>query len=250
MPARILASLLALGLFPRFAISQESTPVPPPTPPWVAEVPENSTFTIAITYSDTPAQPEGNAPEKTSTSDRPVKVQVWRGSQARRILVHHANGETSEGFLFDSKFAIRSTANSQKTFVSQSGTGRDASLDMFTTAFQGTQWIAQSYYRAAEKTDAGYVYLYEQPASAPPTAPTNSGGPPPGFRALDHMQLKAAIRADTKTPVTVQLGPATYTFSAIEPWDGKIEMPQNFKSSAQGFSKELKVLDALRKKKN
>lgn len=223
---------------------QEPKPVPTPTEPWVAEVPKNSTFTITITYSDPSSQSENAT---VTNSDRPIKVQVWRDSHVHRILVDHANGAVSEGFLFDSGFVIRSTANSQKTFVSQSGSGRYAALDLFSKDFQGTQWIAERFYQGVGQTENGPVYLYEQQPAPQPKVLVEGDAPPQGYRPLDYMQLNASIHVDSKTPATVRIGSTNYAFSPIESWSGKITVPENFQSSAESFAKQMQVLEALRK---
>jgi hypothetical protein len=237
---------------PLIAQGPASTPILPPMAPLVAEVPPNSTFSVAITYAD---EPQPALPQEQTRpqpkSDRPRLVQVWRDSKSRRILVEHANGAKSEGFLFDSGFVVRSTGNSNKTFVAAGATGRDASLDIFTLAFPGTQWIDLKFYKGSKKDGYGDVYYYEQEPgnSSPAGADGGSGGVPSGYKQLDYMRLEAFIRLPDKMPAVVTLGPATYTFTTPQPWDGTISMPDNFKASAESFTKELNILEALKKKK-
>jgi hypothetical protein len=215
----------------------------------VTEPPAGSTYTISITYSDIPTELTASGQAVSNfLGDRPVKVQVWRDAKSRRILVDHANGVKSEGFLFDSGFVIRSTANSDKTFVSVGGKGRDASLDFFTKDFQGTQWLDMKFYTGIQQADGQPIYTFHQPAGSPPVIDTSDEGLPPNYTQLDYMELTAQLRAADKSPIVVTLGPATYSFSPVQPWSGTITLPENFKTSAENFTQELSIIEALRKK--
>jgi hypothetical protein len=250
MTSRISSVFIACLGIAMSGIAEEPKP-PLPVPPFVASPPPNSTYTVTIKYSDEgEAVPDATKRPRTKPeNDRPLSIQVWQDAKNRKIVVQHANGQKSEGYLFDSGFVIRSTANSNQTFVSSSNRGRDASLDIFTKDFPGTQWIDRSLYTGARKVEGQEYYSYFQTAGNPPPVSESEGSSPAsGYNPIDHMELKALIRAADMMPSVVQLGPATYTFSPMQAWPGLITMPDNFKSSAESFTKEMSILEAFRKK--
>ncbi len=226
------------------------TPIPPPEPPFVAEPRPGTTYGITVKYEDAPQASDGGtaqAQKPVPKTDRPVAVVVKLDAKSRQITVNHANGAVSEGYLFDSGFVIRSTANSEKTFVSAAAKGASALMEMFTKDFQGTQWIERAHYKGVEKLDGVDCYVFFRAAEPMPTF--QGDGPPPGYDPLKYEDLKAFIRVADKTPALVQLGPASYHYSPVQPWNGTIALPDNFKSSAEEFTKQLAVIEALRQKK-
>lgn len=228
-------------------------PQPPleekPTAPFVAEPPKSSTFSVAISYSDIPAPAPGGQGAKAEPApipERPTSVTVWKDAATQRTVVKYASGASAEGYLFDSGFAIRSTRGAKETFVTTTGKGAAASLEVFANDYPGTQWIGLSYFKGIEQRDGEPVFVYEKPAKV---LTSSSDGPPPDFRPFDAISAVGYIRVKDKTPVAVILGPATYTFSQTQPWTETLTLPKNFRSTADDYKKGLSILEALKQKK-
>lgn len=183
-------------------------------------------------------------------SDRPLSLQVWRDEKKRRILVEHANGVQTEGYLFESGYVVRSTANSDNAFVSQGEGGRAAVTSLFSRDFHGTQWLDMAFYIGTEAGEDGAFYLFEQPASHPPQPIVTDAQalPTSDFDPLKYQLLSAKLHAPSKFPAEVRLGGTVYTFSPVEKWEGTVSMPQKFTQAAQEFTQELSVIEAIRNK--
>lgn len=238
------------------------TPVPPPEPPLTIEPPPYSTFTITVTYGPKTGGEEQNQPPAAAEprdilkGDRPVFVQIWRDDTRRRIFVRHANGVETEGYLFESGYVVRSTANSEEAFVALAEGGRGATETLYSRHFPGTQWLDMSLYKGVSQVKEGdgvkSFYLFEQPPSTSPEPVINDPNalPPPGYDALAYKHLAAKLHAPSKIPAEIRIGHIVYTFSPIQPWRGTIQMPPNFESAAERFTRERSVLDTFRRKNN
>lgn len=252
MPLPILLLALVIGVS-RDAVAQgqENPPPPPPEPPLVLEPPPSSTFTISISYLNAPAAHATlGMPQPQFGSDRPVFVQIWRDTSKRRILVKHANGNETEGYLFETGYVIRSTANSRHGFVSQAEGGRRAAHSLYTRHFPGTQWLDMKFYKGIETDKNESFYVFEQQPSTKPQPVLNDPNalPPPDYDPLEYEFLRAKLRVPDKIPSEVQVGGVIYRYSPIQAWSGTISMPAEFQLAAEQFTKELSTLEVFRKK--
>lgn len=240
--------------------SPSPTPVPPPQPPLSLEIPPRSTYTIQISYQGIPSVANSTAslygepspsPTPNLLGDKPVSLQVWRDDKTCRIVVEHANGQKSEGYIFPNGFVVRSTSNSQSGFVSSAPSGRSASTSLFTPHFQGTQWLDMAFYKGLESGENGEAfYIFEQPPSKEPLPIINEANalPDTNYDPLRWEYLRAKLRAPDKKPVEIQIGNTIYHFGPIERWTGTITLPSQYRETVEQYSKELSIIEAFRKK--
>ncbi|MCX7712630.1 MAG: hypothetical protein N2035_03040 [Chthoniobacterales bacterium] len=250
----IAVSLLSTPLL----LAQTSTPPPPPPPPQLPlflEIPPNTTFSITIQYADTPSQEEAKLMElsgnQTSpTTDRPVFVQFWRDSNNIRIALKHENNVQTEGYLFESGFLVRSTANNEQAFVTPADSGRRSIQSFYTKFFPATQWLDMKFYKGTTQTETGEVfYVFEQPPTNKPLPQLAPGeSPPPDFDPWEYVLMTAKLRVPTKYPAEIKIGDTTYQFSPIEKWTGSISLPSNFRQAAENFTQQISIIEAFRKK--
>lgn len=233
-------AILMIMIGAAFAES-ERKPAPDLLNPIVPEPPPHSTYSILIAYASTS--------QSASNGERPVKIEVWRDAGSRKIVVTHANGVQSEGYLFDSGFVVRSTADPNKTFVSPGTSGMSASFDYFTKEFQGSQWVDRKWYQGVMDSEEGRFHAFLKEPDPLPVLENENQEMPTGFQPINHMPLEASLRLEDQTPAFIRLGDTTYTFTPIKNWQGTIEMPESFRESADSFVREAGILERFKEKR-
>lgn len=249
--------IFSLATFGSVAFSQESkfspTLPPSPQPPLVLEIPSGSTFSIRISYGSSENLEDSTVSQNQTipATDRPILVQFWKDTKNIKILVKHENNVETEGYLFESGFLVRSTANNEQAFVSAAEPVRRSTQTFYTKYFPFTQWLDMKFYKGVTFDENGQAYYeFEQPPTTKPYPVLEPGeSPPPDFDPLEYMWLHAKLVAPSKYPHEISIGETSYRFSPVEKWSGVVTMPEQFKQAAEEFTEQLSIIEAFRKKK-
>lgn len=250
-------TLAFLGAAALIAKAQPAPTPPPPTAPFVATPQKNTMWSIKVTREDDLKEAKSGEPAQNDprVKNRELleEIAVQKDDKVTRIVASYTTGNKQEGYLVQDHFAVRSTVNSNEAVVMEAAKGKNGSMEIFTTDFQGTQWIDLPYYQGVEKLGETLCYVFaRQPNKAEP--PEENAGPnaapPLSFMPLNFMPLKAYIDAKTKIPVRVQLGPTTYDYSPIAPLGGTISLPASFVEAAREYTRQMEILQRLKSKQS
>lgn len=182
--------------------AQSLKEVPPPTPPFVAKVPENVDWIVAP-KNPLPPIPPPAVPDGIVRADRRVlKVHTTKTGKTKRDLISTADGKTTERWYVDSYYFW--TPPGEEVSVSDFGGIESNPLNVDPAppfGFPGVGWVKLENYDKAELFDKIPCYHY-----------TTEG-------------IEAWIDIQTRLPVAYKSGADFYQFKFNAPPDRPLTLP-------------------------
>jgi hypothetical protein len=212
--------LIVALLLPLAALGQSPDPVPPPTPPFLATIPDQSACTISIKDQDQPAQPP--------KGQRLLNQLVMTKSGATRQLVFtYTDGSRAEVW-FSKNFRIERIPPHEDILITPIPRGGEAG----NTDFPHLDWLALANYFDIESQNGKSCWYFKTKIKL--------------SERNVFVDYSAYIDVKTKLPVAWDFGPVHYelvsTFPATLP-----DMPPDYAAALKAYQAAAALPNSYRK---
>lgn len=211
----VILATMAAGL--TTALAQDSKQIPPPSPPFVAAVPENADWIVTLQY---PGAPQASASPGSSVSSprRTTAVHSTKTGNLKHDRITATDG-SSEDHWYSGSLYLWPSSSGQVIVFDTRDNPRDAgdTSPSVASGFPGVGWVQLSCYDKVEPIKERPCYHYIMKGGA----------------------VEAWIDVETRFPLAYKCGDVIYQFKFNAPPTAPLTLPPAYQKALDYCQKEL-----------